>query len=978
MKNDKNFVLAHCNIQGGLTGLAKTTEINDLIARESIDILGLNETNLKPDIDSSTLNVPQNYCLIRQDRYGDVARGGCGFLINKHLKFKNYNPPCPKPNNIEAIWIEMTDPNIYICSFYRSDNFCPLDIFLEYFTDCMTSLDNKKVVWIGDVNVNQNSIRSQQYRDLNVVMRSFGLIQTVQNITRVAYLGNKRTESIIDVVITNCYSNIDKCKVLKDRIGDHNAVKCTFNFQVKKADRFKKITIRDHSMKNIEHLKSYLGTISDYSPLLECENIDCVTDGLFYHIEKAYMESCPEKVIKCHNNYLSKPSKKLIGLIKEKRRAYKQFMKLKHSKKPQSHKILKSWENYKKIRNRFTFEARKEKKENIILDLTKKCKKNDLKGVWKTIKFASNLPTKKSKASPISNLDADKTNSYFSTIGRNLSNAIPKKPGDDFRKYLPQQNTNVEQLSDFEPVENQQIVDYILSIPSDKSITDNFSLKIFKEIIYEIIEPLTHIVNLSLKTGHVPACCRVARVSPIHKTGDPADPSNFRPISILPLVGKVIEYFVYDQLSNHINNNHILSNQQFGFRNNHSTTFLMLDLFDKIYTAKERKNTPGIIFLDIKKAFDSVSRNILIEKLKHYGITGVALKWFESYLSARYQYTKVGRKLSDICIVMFGVPQGSILGPILFSIYINDITSVCLYSNPFLFADDGSLYFDNIVRGHFGYLNVKLEMYNIFEWLRVNKLCLNPNKLSFLIFDKAPECESIHIKCNSFDFTIEETKCEKYLGLMIDNNLNFGEHIEYIRKKVAKRIGALYKSKPLLPIKFRKMFVNALMLPQFDYLDIIWSRTVQYRLNKLDILYKRVAKIALNYPILESSHKVYKDMKWLPLQLRRQLHLSSYMYKILNEKCPIQFIDKFRYVSGGTRNADKCNLYTIKSKSHKQFQYIGATFWNKIPQPIRESPNIGSFNSSIKISLYKMYYNDDKFIVKNVFDSPYEITIISP
>ena len=906
----------------------------------------------------------------------DVARGGCGILINKHIKFKIYNPPCPKPNNIEAIWIEMNDPKIYICSFYRSENFCPLDTFIEYFTDCMTSLDDKKVVWIGDINVNQNNIRSQQYRDLNVAMRSFGLIQTVQDITRVAYLGNKRTESIIDVVITNCYSNIIKCKVLKDRIGDHNAVKCTFDLQVKKADRFKIVTIRDHSMKNIEHLKTYLGTVSNYSALLECENVDAVTDGLFYHIDKAYKESCPLKVIKCHNNYLSKPSKMLIGLIKEKRQAYKNFRKLKHSKKPQPNKILKAWENYKKIRNKFTSEARKEKKENVISDLTKKCKKNDLKGVWQTIKFASNLPTKKSKASPISQLDAEITNSYFSTIGRNLSNAIPVKPGDDFRKYLP--NTNVEQLSDFESVESQQIIEYILAIPSDKSITDNFSLTIFKQIIYEIIEPLKHIVNLSLKTGQVPACCRVARVSPIYKTGDSADPANFRPISILPIVGKVIEYFVYNQLNSHIQNNNILSDQQFGFRNNHSTTFLMLDLFDKIYSAKECKNTPGIIFLDIKKAFDSVSRNILLEKLKHYGITGVALKWFESYLSARYQYTKVGKKLSDICIVMFGVPQGSILGPILFSLYINDLTSVCLYSNPFLFADDGSLYFDNIVRGQFGFLNVKLEMYNIFEWLRVNKLCLNPSKLSFIIFDKVPGCESIQIKCDSFNFEIEETKCEKYLGLMIDNNLNFGEHIEYIRKKVAKRIGALYKSKPLLPIKFRKMFANALMLPQFDYLDIIWSRTVQYRLDKLDILYKRVAKIALNYNILERSHKVYKDMKWLPLQLRRQLHLSSYMYKVLNENCPKQFIDKFRYVSGGSRNAEKCNLYTIKSKSHKHFQYLGAKFWNEIPQPIRESPNIGSFNSSIKTSLYKKFYNDEQFIVKNVFDSAYEIETINP
>ena len=169
---------------------------------------------------------------------------------------------------------------------------------------------------------------------------------------------------------------------------------------------------------------------------------------------------------------------------------------------------------------------------------------------------------------------------------------------------------------------------------------------------------------------------------------------------------------------------------------------------------------------------------------------------------------------------------------------------------------------------------------------------------------------------------LHETKLYKYLGIYIDNKLKFHEHIDYIKCKIAKRIGAMYRSKSLLPIKHRKMFANSLMLPQFDYLDIIYSRTSKTKLKELDILYKKIAKIALNVNKTESSLNVYRDMKWLPLHLRRQLHMATYMYKIVNNMAPPNIINKFSYVSGGSREGNNCNLYINKSRTHKEFFYI--------------------------------------------------------
>ena len=205
-------------------------------------------------------------------------------------------------------------------------------------------------------------------------------------------------------------------------------------------------------------------------------------------------------------------------------------------------------------------------------------------------------------------------------------------------------------------------------------------------------------------------------ITPIYKSeGDKQDPENYRPISILPLFGKCIEYFVNHQLTNYVQDNNILNNQQFGFRKDSSTTFIMLDLFDKIYASKEKGFKPAVIFLDIKNAFDTVKHDNLLEKLKHYVISGTVYNWFKSYLSNRFQRTRWGRRISIALLIICGVLQGSILGPILLSIYINDIINVCKFSVPFLFADYGALYVNRISFG-----NIKNEIKLICKWLRIN------------------------------------------------------------------------------------------------------------------------------------------------------------------------------------------------------------------------------------------------------------------
>ena len=979
-----DLTIGHCNIQGGLISLGKTTEIRQLIHKYDFDILSLNETNLNDSIDSSTLNIPPCYDFLRKDR-GKGSRGGCGMLISQKCA---YNEVTIKTDieNVEAIWIKIKSYNVYVCGFYRSNSFCDVDTFIDYMNECMSKLHSKKVIWIGDINIDQNNISASQYKKLDMALKSFNMVQTIQEITRVAKLGDKFTSTTIDVIFTNCYSDFQNSSVLSERIGDHQAIKCQLAFKVRKPARYEKLVIRNRSSRNVESFAEFLAVHCDYSQITGCSDVESAAVGLNEHLNKYYDEFCPLKTITVHDNYIYKPSREFLKAIKHKKSCRKAFqVALEKMKKhrPYCNKCIvcdrckrvdKAWTLYKKQRNLVTTLSKKNKQTNIVNDLKQKSSQNDLKGIWKTIKSAANLAPSSNRVGSDNKctLESSKLNVHFSTIGAKIQAQVPMHENLSYTDFLPPRTEGLS-FSTFEEVSSSQVEGYIKTLANDKAVFDKIPIRTFKSILPAILEPVTHIINLSLTSGIVPSFCKYAQVTPIHKGGDKEDENNYRPISILPILAKCMEYFVNEQLSEHMESKKLFTEQQYGFRKNHSTTYLMLNLFDEIYESKAKANRPAIVFLDMKKAFDTVNHKILLDKLEYYGINGTVLKWFTNFLSGRYQCTRVNKESSSYLLVDCGVPQGSILGPILFSIFINDIVNACHLSKPYLFADDGALYFNDICR--ITYLNIRIELLNIEKWLDLNKLSLNVAKTNFVVFDNLDYNDRIYLDSSGSNTFIDECKVIKYLGLMVDNKLSFNAHIDLIKKKVAKRIGAMYRCKNLLPLKYRKMFANALMLPLFDYLDTIYSKACKTKLNDLDVIYKKVAKIALDVSTRESSLNVYRDMSWLPLHLRRQVHLSAYMYRIINELSPSNCMNKFKFISGGSRESSKCNLYIHKSKSLKDFYYLGAKCWNILPNQLREVDGVKEFSKAYKLQLLTSIQSDPYYQVNNQHSNLYELVI---
>ena len=297
---------------------------------------------------------------------------------------------------------------------------------------------------------------------------------------------------------------------------------------------------------------------------------------------------------------------------------------------------------------------------------------------------------------------------------------------------------------------------------------DDIPPKLVKNISKYVIKPLTYIYNQSFLTGSIPDDLKVALVTPVFKANDKEEFSNYRPISVLPCFSKILEKLMYNRLLKYLDQNNILFPSQYGFRRKHSTNLATIELITKISQAIDNnENTLGV-FLDLAKAFDTVNHEILLRKLDHYGVRGIVNKWFKNYLTGRKQIVKYKSVQSQSLTITCGVPQGSVLGPLLFLIYMNDVSRCSKKLSFILFADDTNLFYSH-KNVDILYNTMNQELKNITSWLSCNKLSLNVKKTHFMVFKtKRKKLDQVfEIKIN--DQQIDKVNYTKFLGLYIDD-----------------------------------------------------------------------------------------------------------------------------------------------------------------------------------------------------------------
>ena len=410
-------------------------------------------------------------------------------------------------------------------------------------------------------------------------------------------------------------------------------------------------------------------------------------------------------------------------------------------------------------------------------------------------------------------------NDFFVNVADGVTKKIPWSPKSPL-DYLDNKNHNSFFITPTAPLE---IVDIINVLKTGKYLGPNsIPIKLLKILSPHISSPLSQIINESFLSGVFREKMQHAKVIPLFKKGCPVTASNYGPISLLSVFSKITEKLMYERLYNFLEVHNGLYNLQFGFRASHSINHALISLTESIKNSLDNKHFGCGIFIDLQKAFDTVDHEILLKKLEHYGIRGTALSWFSFYLSNRSQYVSVNGHNSSHLNVTCGVPQGSVLGPLLFLIYINDLPKSSNKLSFYLFADDTNIYFESDNLNHLENV-VNKELKHVKKWLDANKLALNIDKTNFIIF---------HSPHNSLDRTVSikvgrehvnHARYVKFLGLLLDENLNWRYHLSELSKKLARTCGIFFKIRHLLPTNVLVSLYYSLFASFLQYGIIVWG-----------------------------------------------------------------------------------------------------------------------------------------------------------
>ena len=930
-KND-GFSIGCLNVRGLLS---KYEQIVLLLNECHFDFFGLCETFLDSNVPQYEYKVEGYNSISRhRNRHG----GGVLLYVNELMKFEYIYVP---ESQVESVWIStrLKGDNVAIGIMYR-----PPSADNDYFSAMLNQLDFihdkfDKVILMGDLNFNYDFDVSLRNNPIHNIESLYEMEQLVTNPTRVT----TTSSTLLDVILSNVSQYHVLTRVHELSVSDHYLVYTIL--------KFKKpfLNHREVKFRNFKDFNAgaFMNDLRSSTSIANTNWSGSSLESKWFEFKECFFAVCNKHApvqtrrLKNRNNPWITPE--IVKLMYERDYLKKKAVKLKCSD---------LWDKYVVTRNKVTKLIRESKLEYASIAVSQN--KNDSKKMWKAL---NRLTGRDHRKSSCCNIDAHEYNDFFNLIGKKTVSHLQHTSENEIYWNCSKSIYTF----DFVHITEESVRKYLLNL-GDVTTVDVLGFD-GKLLFYasSIISPIiSKFFNLSMELKVVLQDWKLSRVTPVYKgKGSRDEYCNYRPISVICHIAKILERLIQVQVMNYLSDHELITIDQSAYLKYHSTQTSLHRVVNDWSWNIEDGDITGVCALDISKCFDTINHKILLEKLKFYGFAENVVSWFSSYLHHRGHMVACNNKCSDVNFVEIGVPQGSVLGPTLFLIYVNDINNNLGSTTCNIYADDVLIYCSG---KEIGDVNVKLQhsLDVIKQWYDNNLLVVNSSKSNAMMVTtrqrelllRNSDYNGSHIDLVLNDDHLDYVEHCKYLGVDIDKNLNWNVHVEELSKQLNSMVWMLARLRKFLPLHSLTEIYKSIVQPKIDYAITLWGYSTDANINKIQRMQNRAIRAILNNFDYVNCRgiELVKTLNLFNVKQRRDYFMALFMFRSIHGLVPNYISNEITMsmdvIERVSRIFNRNDLYVptiVKKCARNTFAYTGPKLWNSLSNELKECTNIDAF-----------------------------------